>query len=225
MKETIIDWSAIRDEIPLSTVIKDLGGKIGRRNEFCCPAHNDKSHPSAKLSKNKKRWVCFTCGEGGSNVDYVMHVLGLSKMDAALHLGRSYGIGIKEEEAEVQKRPPLVSMFPKEVLEALGLLTNPFFAVSDEISIGAEKFGTDWEFSSIPKNGYQKRCGPLKLEEGEALELLSNKCMEYLHDHLESTPMRRRIEALLLAVTEERNSLERTANRTFEEEPDFERGA
>jgi len=188
-----IDWSAIRDEIDLQTVIKDHGGII-QRGKFLCPAHNDKNPSAYLLPKRKKqRWVCYSCGEGGSCIDYIVFSMGLTKDEAALYLGQTYGVGLSEW---VKDQPSIASMLSKTILKELGLTRNPFFSVKERVNIPPESMGTEWELSSIPENGYDKDMGPMKLDESEAMELLRGKCMEYLATHTRQTQERRLIEHL-----------------------------
>ena len=201
-----IDWAAIRDGIDLETVIRDHGGVVKNR-KFLCPAHND-TNPSAELlkKKNNQRWLCRSCGEGGSCVDYVMFSMGYAKNEAAIYLGQNYGVGLSEE---TEQKPALARMLSKEILKELGLKQNPFFAARDHVSIPPEQMGTEWDLSSIPEYGYEKDLGALKLDEEEAKFLLRGKCMEYLTTHKNDSTQRRTIERLYKEITKNKKTEKR----------------
>lgn len=188
-----IDWVAIRDEINLERVIRDHGGTVVK-GKFLCPAHNDKNPSAALLPKRKKqRWVCYSCGEGGSCIDYIVFSMGLNKTEAAVYLGQNYGVGLSEAE---KGDTSLARMLSKNVLNALGLKENPFFSAKEQIHIPPERMGTEWDIESIPRNGYEKDMGSLKLDEDEVKLILRGKCAEYLSKNPENNAETRTIKQL-----------------------------
>ena len=62
-----------------------------------CPFHNDRS-PSFYVSKSKGVCKCFSCGEGGSAVNFVMKLEQLTYYEALRYLARKYNIDIEERE-------------------------------------------------------------------------------------------------------------------------------
>lgn len=62
-----------------------------------CPFHNDRS-PSFYVSKAKGMCKCFSCGEGGSQVSFIMKLEQLSFNEALRYLARKYNIEIEEHE-------------------------------------------------------------------------------------------------------------------------------
>lgn len=62
-----------------------------------CPFHNDRS-PSFYVSKSKGMCKCFSCGEGGSPVSFIMKLEQLSFTEALRYLARKYNIEIEERE-------------------------------------------------------------------------------------------------------------------------------
>ena len=62
-----------------------------------CPFHNDRS-PSFYVSKAKGMCKCFSCGEGGSPVSFIMKLEQLSFNEALRYLARKYNIEIEEHE-------------------------------------------------------------------------------------------------------------------------------
>lgn len=62
-----------------------------------CPFHNEKT-PSFSVSKAKGICKCFSCGKGGSPVNFIMEHEQLSYYEALKYLAKKYHIEIKERE-------------------------------------------------------------------------------------------------------------------------------
>ena len=62
-----------------------------------CPFHNDRS-PSFSVSKTRGLCKCFSCGEGGSAVSFLMKLEHLNYNEALRYLARKYNIEIEERE-------------------------------------------------------------------------------------------------------------------------------
>ncbi len=62
-----------------------------------CPFHNDRS-PSFSVSKSRGLCKCFSCGEGGSAVNFLMKLEHLSYTEALRYLARKYNIEVEERE-------------------------------------------------------------------------------------------------------------------------------
>ena len=62
-----------------------------------CPFHDDKT-PSFYVSPAKNICKCFSCGEGGTPVHFIMKHEQLSYADALKYLAKKYGIEVKETE-------------------------------------------------------------------------------------------------------------------------------
>lgn len=62
-----------------------------------CPFHNDRS-PSFYVSKSKGVCKCFSCGEGGSAVSFLMKLEQMSFTEALRYLAKKYNIEIEERE-------------------------------------------------------------------------------------------------------------------------------
>ena len=71
---------------------------VFNRNKVLCPLHNEKS-PSFTVYSNTNSWHCFGCGAGGSAIDFVMALCGLSALDAAKKIDNYYSLGL------FQKKP------------------------------------------------------------------------------------------------------------------------
>lgn len=68
-----------------------------------CPFHNERT-PSFSVSKSKGICKCFSCGKGGSPVNFLMELEQLSYNEALRYLARKYNIEIKEHEMSDAER-------------------------------------------------------------------------------------------------------------------------
>ena len=68
-----------------------------------CPFHPDKS-PSFNVSPAKNICKCFSCGEGGSPVSFLMKKEQMTFYEAIRWLGRKYGIEVEEKKLNDEER-------------------------------------------------------------------------------------------------------------------------
>lgn len=89
--------------IPFSRVAERLSSirKSGKHYVTTCPWHQDE-HPSLTLyeTNGENHCHCFSCGNGGSTIDYVMQRQGLSFTDACELLSGMFGIPAQEGRAQ-----------------------------------------------------------------------------------------------------------------------------
>lgn len=62
-----------------------------------CPFHNERT-PSFSVSKSKGICKCFSCGKGGSAVNFIMEIEQISYYEALKYLAKKYNIEVKERE-------------------------------------------------------------------------------------------------------------------------------
>src|SRR5690554_5823949 len=62
-----------------------------------CPFHDDRT-PSFSVSPSKNICKCFSCGEGGTAVHFIMKHEQLSYYEALKYLAKKYNIEVKERE-------------------------------------------------------------------------------------------------------------------------------
>lgn len=167
-----IDFSFFRTEVPIEEVADILGIEVNKHGRFLCPCHND-TNPSAHLRPNgKNTWRCYTCGDvGGSPLDLVAAVEGISIRDAAFFLDRYFPGGISEkakQETENYLSPPYISV---EMLKKIGLKKNPFsvFNIKGQINIDNEK-----------KDVFENKQLLLNLD--DAANVVIDKLTEYIND-------------------------------------------
>lgn len=68
-----------------------------------CPFHNERT-PSFSVSKSRGICKCFSCGKGGSPVNFLMELESMSFQEALRWLAKKYGIEIKEREETDEER-------------------------------------------------------------------------------------------------------------------------
>ena len=87
-------------DIPLLDIVRQFSGvelrQRGRELWGLCPFHAEKT-PSFSVNPAKSVWHCYGCGAGGSGVDFVMKLRGLSFKDAAAVIEQAFGIGGSSE--------------------------------------------------------------------------------------------------------------------------------
>ncbi len=69
--------------------------KAGRNYIGLCPFHNDKS-PSFTVSQEKQIYKCFSCGEAGNVITFVMKYKKMNFVEASKYLAGKAGISIDE---------------------------------------------------------------------------------------------------------------------------------
>lgn len=97
--QKILDTADIVDVVSDFVHLKRRGaGYIG-----LCPFHNERT-PSFSVSKSKGICKCFSCGKGGSPVNFLMELEQLSYYEALRYLAKKYNIEIKEHEMTEKER-------------------------------------------------------------------------------------------------------------------------
>ena len=97
--QRILDTADIVEVVSDFVSLKRRGtGYIG-----LCPFHNERT-PSFSVSKAKNICKCFSCGQGGSPVNFIMLHEQMSYYEALLYLAKKYGIEVKEREMTEEER-------------------------------------------------------------------------------------------------------------------------
>lgn len=89
----------ILDAADIVEVVSDFVHLRRRGSNYIglCPFHNEKT-PSFSVSRAKGICKCFSCGKGGSAVNFIMEHEQLSYYEALKYLAKKYHIEIKERE-------------------------------------------------------------------------------------------------------------------------------
>lgn len=77
--------------------------KSGANYKGLCPFHNERT-PSFSVNKARNICKCFSCGKGGSPVNFIMEHEQMTFNEALRYLAKKYNIEIKEREMTEQER-------------------------------------------------------------------------------------------------------------------------
>ncbi len=95
----------ILDTADIVEVVSDFVNlkKRGANYIGLCPFHNERT-PSFSVSRSKGICKCFSCGKGGSPVNFIMEHEQMSFNEALRYLARKYNIEIREHEMTEAER-------------------------------------------------------------------------------------------------------------------------
>lgn len=101
----LITIERIKDAAQIYDVVSEFVSLKRRGVNYVglCPFHADKN-PSFYVSPTKNFCKCFSCGEGGDPVRFLMKKENLSFIDAIRWLGKKYGIEIEEREMTAEEK-------------------------------------------------------------------------------------------------------------------------
>lgn len=84
----------IKERLTAARVAELYGFPPGRGGFIRCPFHAGDDHGSLKLYPGSKGWHCFGCGAGGSVIDFVMRLFGISFRQAVVRIDIDFGLGL-----------------------------------------------------------------------------------------------------------------------------------
>lgn len=103
-----IDRETVQRIIDTADIVEVVGDFVNLRRRGAnyiglCPFHNERT-PSFSVSRAKGICKCFSCGKGGSPVNFIMEHEQLSYWDALRYLAKKYHIEIQEHEVTDEER-------------------------------------------------------------------------------------------------------------------------
>ena len=84
-------FDTIKEVLPIDDIVLFYGLKVKTQNKAICPFHKEKT-PSFTIYPKNNSWYCFGCSIGGTAIDFVMLMYGLSALDAAKKLDTDFGL-------------------------------------------------------------------------------------------------------------------------------------
>lgn len=90
----------IKSILTAREVAEHYGFTPNRSGYIPCPFHNEKT-ASLKLYPGHRGWRCFGCNTGGSVIDFVMELFGITFPQAALRINLDFGLGLSAERPTV----------------------------------------------------------------------------------------------------------------------------
>lgn len=105
---TVIDRETVQkiiDSAKIEEVVRDFVSLKRRGANYLglCPFHNERT-PSFSVSPAKNICKCFSCGKGGSPVNFIMEHEQMTYWEALRYLARKYNIQIQEHELTEEER-------------------------------------------------------------------------------------------------------------------------
>lgn len=135
--EKILDTADIVDVVSDYVSLKKRGANwVG-----LCPFHNDRK-PSFYVTRTKGFCKCFSCGEGGSPVNFIMKIENMSYPEALRYLAKKYNIEIEEKELtdeERQQQSEQESMFVINEF-AMGFFEKQLHDTQEGVDVGLSYF-------------------------------------------------------------------------------------
>ena len=135
--EKILDAADIVDVVSDYVALKKRGANwVG-----LCPFHNDRK-PSFYVTRTKGFCKCFSCGEGGSPVNFIMKIENMSYPEALRYLANKYHIEIEEKEItdeERQQQSEQESMFVINEF-AMGFFEKQLHETQEGVDVGLSYF-------------------------------------------------------------------------------------
>lgn len=95
----------IKDTANIVEVVSDYVHLTRRGANYMglCPFHNERT-PSFSVNPRRNICHCFSCGKGGSPVNFIMEKESISYYDALKQLAKKYGIKVEERELTPEER-------------------------------------------------------------------------------------------------------------------------
>lgn len=87
----------IKDRVTVEEAARRYGYAPGRNGFLRCPFHQGDRTASLKIYPGQGGWHCFGCGRGGSVIDFVMELYGLTFSQACLRLNEDFGLGLTRQ--------------------------------------------------------------------------------------------------------------------------------
>jgi DNA primase len=135
--DKILDATNIVDVVSEFVTLK----KAGVNYKGLCPFHDDKT-PSFMVSPTKQICKCFSCGEGGTAINFLMKHEQITYPEALRWLAKKYNIEIQEKELtdeEKREQSDRESMFIVNEW-AMGYFKNILNTDPDGVAIGRQYF-------------------------------------------------------------------------------------
>ena len=104
----MIDQATIQRILDAAQIVEVVSDYVTLRKRGAnfvglCPFHTDRT-PSFYVSPSKNICKCFSCGEGGTAVHFIMKHEQLGYQEALKHLAKKYGIEVQEREMSDAER-------------------------------------------------------------------------------------------------------------------------
>jgi hypothetical protein len=82
-----------RQKLSMPDVARFYGFTPNHSGFICCPFHREKT-ASLKVYQGDRGWHCFSCGRGGSVVDFAAQLFHLTPIEAVRRLDQNFHLGL-----------------------------------------------------------------------------------------------------------------------------------
>lgn len=108
IRKSVIDRETVQRIIDTANIVEVVSDFVSLKRRGAnyiglCPFHNERT-PSFSVSPAKGICKCFSCGKGGSPVNFIMEHEQMTYWEALRYLARKYHIEIKEHELTDEER-------------------------------------------------------------------------------------------------------------------------
>jgi DNA primase len=108
LKKSVIDRETVQRIIDTANIVEVVSDFVSLKRRGAnyiglCPFHNERT-PSFSVSPAKGICKCFSCGKGGSSVNFVMEHEQMTYWEALRYLAKKYHIEVKEHEMSDEER-------------------------------------------------------------------------------------------------------------------------
>ena len=95
----------IKSVLSMRQVAARYGYDPDRTDCIKCPFHND-THPSLRIySEPGRGFYCYSCGAGGSVIDFVMRLFRINYKQALLRIGSDFGFSDDPPDRAAEQQP------------------------------------------------------------------------------------------------------------------------
>ncbi len=95
--------SEIKQSVDMKTLCSFLGIGVSRSGFCRCPFHGQDRHPSMKIYPGTRGFCCFTCGEKGSVIDFVMKYNSCKYWTAVEWLNSAFKLGLPLDRKDTEE--------------------------------------------------------------------------------------------------------------------------
>lgn len=121
----------IREAITMKEVAEQYGFTPDRGGYIQCPFHPGDQHASLKIYPGTGGWHCFGCGRGGSVIDFVMLLFGITFRQALVRLNADFGLSLTRKTSSPRELSELVKARRREA-ERKAAVARAYPAVAAE---------------------------------------------------------------------------------------------
>ena len=162
-------FNEVKSRLDIVTVALDYGIKLDRNNKALSPFSNEKT-PSFQVYPSTQSFYCYSSNQGGTVLDLVMKLTGLSLIETVKQLNEQYNLHIDLEKPN-NRVEILQNNAELERKEAIKIYRKSAFIICSDYF----KLLKMWKTEYAPVNSFENP-HPLFLESLDNLDKIENFC-------------------------------------------------